>query len=154
MLLSSTISVFCEQGNTVNLFRQSSYQTTLVLIVLMSWLFMLVSSTCAMPMPKQMPAFNAMPAGCSDAAHHHENLVAQVKQQTQDCALKACPDSQPNPAFNFKADKSDIPVFIFCLTWLIVYGFSSRRLQVITHRSSPPFANPIPIRHRFCTLLN
>jgi hypothetical protein len=107
-----------------------------------------------MPMPNQMPAVNAMPAGCADATHHHDNLVTQVKQPTQDCTLKACPDSQPNPAFNFKTDKSDIPVFILCLTWLIVYGLSSRHLRIVPHQYDPPFADPIPIRHRFCTLLN
>lgn len=154
MLVLLKIPVFCEQSKTVKIFRQSSYQTTLVLIMLISWLFMLVSSTCVMPMPKQMPVANAMPAGCSDAAHHHDNVVAQVKQPTQDCVLKACPDSQPNPTFNFKTDKPDIPVFILCLTWLIVFFFSPRRLQVIPYRHSPPFADPIPIRYRFCTLLN
>jgi hypothetical protein len=122
--------------------------------MLTSWLFMLVSSTCVMPMPRQIPVVNAMPAGCSDAAHHHDSQVAQVNQQTQDCVLKACPDAQPHPVFNFKTDKPDIPVFILCLTWLAVAFLSPRRLRVIPHWHRPPFADPIPIRYRFCSLLN
>lgn len=132
--------------------RRPSYQTTLVLIVLTSWLFMLVSSTCAMPMPRQIPVAKTMPVGCSDANHHTPD--AQLSQPNQDCVLKACPDSQPNPAFNFKIDKPDVAVLILCLTWLIGAILSPRRLHLIPHRHRPPFADPIPIRYRFCTLLN
>jgi len=139
---------------TVGFFRHHHYQTVMVLIMLTSWLFMLVSSTCAMPMPAQMqiPVTDTMPVGCSDSAHH--GAAATQLSPNQNCTLKACPDSQPNPALNFKIDKPDLPVFILCLTWLSIYIFSPLPCLFTRHRQRRPTANPIPIRYRFCTFLN
>lgn len=108
-----------------------------------------------MPMPVQQPAVDTMPAGCSESMHHTEQ-IKHFFPQTQGCALKSCPDSQPNPTFNVKIDKPEIPMFIACLglIWLIGYLFSYRPPQPICKRIKPPIGKPIPLIYRFCTLLN
>lgn len=139
--------------STLRAHRHSHYRSILILVMMVSWLFMLVASTCAMPMPVQLPAVDAMPVGCSESMHHSEQ-TKHFSSQAQDCVLKSCPDSQPNPTFNIKIDKPEIPLFIACLVWLIGCLFSYRPPQLIFNRIRPPIGKPIPLFYRFCTLLN
>ncbi len=147
-MMSMSMTIF-------KLFSNKQPRNVVVMLLLVSWLFMLVSSTCVMSMPVALVTndIDVMPIGCTDAEHHATG-TRQVVHHNQDCALKACPDSQPNPALNLKIDKPDLPVFIVCLTWLSIYIFSQLPCLYIRHRQRRTTANPIPIRYRFCTFLN
>jgi len=123
----------------------------LILVMLISWLFMLVSGTCAMPMPMQISAAKSMPALCSEATHHQ---TTHFSPQLQDCTLKSCPDSQPNSSPNFKINKLQTPVFVVCLIWLCSYFFYTSPSFAVSKLTRPPTAKPISLIYRFCTLLN
>ena len=116
---------------------------------------MLGSSTCVMPFVMQSPVEKAvMSADCDDVSHHIDHLKAQAELQKKDCVLKPCPDSQQNPAFNSKNTKLDIPVFMLCLIGLSLFLYHPRSLRVFSRWQSDNFANAVPIRFRFCILLN
>ncbi len=116
---------------------------------------MLGSSTCVMPILMQSPVENTMMAAdCDDVTHHVDHQKIQADLQKKDCVLKLCPDSQQNPAFNSKSTKLDIPVFILCLIGLSVFLYHPRSFRVFPRWHSDNFANSVPIRFRFCVLLN
>lgn len=136
-------------------FRQPFYQTVVILVMLTSWLFMLASSTCVMPIVMQSPVEKiVMSADCDDVTHHIDHQNIQAELQKKDCVLQPCPDSQQNPAFNNKSTKLDIPVFILCLIGLSIFLYHPRFFQVFPRWLSENFANSVPIRYRFCVLLN
>jgi hypothetical protein len=123
--------------------------------MLTSWLFMLGSSTCVMPFVMQSPVEKVvMPADCDDVTHHIDHQKMQAELQKKDCVLKPCPDSQQNPAFNGKSTKLDMPVFILCLIGLITVLYHPRSFRVFPRWQTFNFANTVPIRYRFCVLLN
>ena len=116
---------------------------------------MLVTSTCAMPFMMQSPVVKtAIAADCDDATHHVEVKQAQTDPQAKNCFLKPCPDSQQKPAFNSKITKLDIPVFILCLIALSTVFHTPNSFRVFRRRQTDDFANAVPIRFRFCVLLN
>lgn len=116
---------------------------------------MLGSSTCVMPLVMQSPVEKiVMSADCDDVTHHIDHQKTQAELQKNNCVLKPCPDSQQNPAFNSKISKLDIPVFILCLIGLITVFYHSRAFRVFPRWQSEQFANAVPIRYRFCVLLN
>lgn len=134
--------------------RRSTYQTFMILIMLTSWLFMLVTSTCAMPiMMQNAVATAAVAADCDDASHHLDFKQVQTDPQNKDCLLKPCSDSQ-NPALNSKIAKLNIPVFILCLIVLSAIFYNPSSFQVFRRWQTDDFANSVPIRYRFCVLRN
>lgn len=136
-------------------FRQPFYQTVVILVMLTSWLFMLGSSTCVMPVLMQSPVENiVMASDCDDVTHHVDQQKIQADLQKKDCVLKPCPDSQQNPAFNSKSTKLDIPVFILCLLGVSLFVLSPRSIRVFPRWQTDNFADSVPIRLRFCVLLN
>jgi len=139
----------------VKIFRQPFYQTVVILVMLTSWLFMLATSTCVMPIVIQSPVENiAMSTDCDDVTHHIDHQKIQADLQKKDCVLKPCPDSKQNPAFNSKIFKLDIPIFILCLIGLSTFLHNPRSFRVFPRWQSFNFANTVPIRYRFCVLLN
>lgn len=116
---------------------------------------MLGSSTCVMPTLMQSSVENTMMAAdCDDVTHHVDLQKNQVELQQKDCVLKPCPDSQQNSAFNSKSTKLDIPVFILCLIGLSYFLYPPRFFRVFPRWQTERFANSVPIRFRFCVLLN
>ncbi|MGZ5049919.1 MAG: hypothetical protein ACXWAS_02545 [Methylobacter sp.] len=150
--------VIIKHGSTINyvkMIRQPFYRTLMILIMLTSWLFMLVTSTCAMPIMMQTPVEKAViAADCDDATHHVDFKQAQTDLQKKDCLLKPCSDSQQNPALNSKIAKLDIPVFILCLIGLSAIFYNPSSLRVFRRWQTDDFANSVPIRYRFCVLRN
>jgi hypothetical protein len=123
--------------------------------MLTSWLFMLATSACVMPIFMQSPAENtAMSTDCDDVTHHIEHQHAQDDAHKLNCLLKLCPDSKQNPTLNTKIAKLDIPVFILCLIWLSTFLIYPSSFKIYYRWQSIGFANSIPIRYRFCVLLN
>jgi hypothetical protein len=122
--------------------------------MLTSWLFMLASSACVMPLALHLPvAQNTAMPGCNDAAHHAEHLQ-RLAQQKADCLLKPCPDAQQNLALTSKVTKQDIPLFILCLIGLSIYFYTLGYFRAIPRRLDDIVADSVPIRYRFCVLLN
>jgi hypothetical protein len=124
-----------------------------VFVLLVSWLSMLISNTCAMP----VSAFNAsaaMPAGCAEMDHSALQHGGHSAMPHQDCSFKPCLDSHPNPAFEVKIDKPQMPVFILCLVGLIGYLFQCFPISRIPRTTAPPIGRRILLIYRFCTLLN
>jgi hypothetical protein len=123
--------------------------------MLTSWLFMLGSSACVMPFVMQSPVEKTvMSADCDDVTHHIDHQKIQAELQKKGCVLKPCPDSQQSPAFNNKNFKLDIPVFILCLIGLIAVLYNPRSYRIFPRWQTFTFANTVPIRYRFCVLLN
>lgn len=135
--------------------RNQHYRTGVVLAMLVSWLFVLVSGMCAKPMPMLPSVADVMPVDCPEFnQHQYQDQSKHFSAQSQDCTFKSCPDSQPNPAFSIKTVKLEIPVFILFMTCLIGYVFHYRSVRQIFVRNKPPSGKPIPLIYRFCVLLN
>lgn len=139
----------------VKTFRQPFYQTIVISVMLTSWLFMLGSSTCIMPFVMQSPVEKiVMSTDCDDVPRHIDHQKTQAELQKKNCVLKPCPDSQQNPAFNGKSTKLDMRVFILCLIGLITALYYPRSFRILPRWQTFNFANTVPIRYRFCVLLN
>jgi len=139
----------------VKTFRQPFYQTLVILVMLISWLFMLATSACVMPFTLQLPVEKTtIAADCDDVSHHIEHKQVQDDSHKLNCLLKLCPDSKHNPALSTKITKLDIPVFILCLIGLTLFSYQPSSMLVFRRWESLGFANSIPIRYRFCILLN
>jgi hypothetical protein len=135
--------------------RNRPYLHALIFVLMLSWLSMLVSATCAMPMAWRSASAEVMPAGCSGPGNHTPVHSGQPSMPDQGCSFKPCMDSQPNPAFEFKIDKPQMPVFVLCLIGLIGYLFHYIPLLYIPRATaSPPIGRRILLIYRYCTLLN
>lgn len=133
-------------------FRHQRYRTLVVLVMISSWLFMLVSATCAMPKPIQAEHSVAVSADDCDQSGDHAGHGTQPSSQA-DCSFKPCPNGT-SPAFNFKLDKPEIPLALLCLTWLCGWIFHYRPVQTRLKRFDIPVGKPVPLIYRFCILLN
>lgn len=141
----------------MNLFRQLPYRTFVVLVMLTSWLFMLATSACVMPIVMQAAAQQTptvMASDCDDATHHAALHSVKAEPQNPDCLLKPCPDAQQNPALADKIAKLDIPTFALWLVALIAVSYPSLNFRILPRWQNNDFANTVPIRYRFCVLLN
>lgn len=147
-----------QQGNPVlNALRSQRnrpYLRVLVCVLLVSWVSMLISARCAMPAQWRVAAADAMPAGCSEPANHSPKHPGHTSTPLKDCSFAPCLDSQPNPAFGFKADKAEMPVFILCLIWLLGCLFHTLPARRIPRATVPPDGRRIRLIYQFCTLLN
>ncbi len=140
---------------TLRLPRNRFYLHVLVFVVLLSWLSMLVSATCAMPGSGRISTADVMPAGCPDQDSHLPAHTGQPIMPDQDCSFKPCFDSQPNPAFEFKIDKPQMPIFILFFIGLVGYLIHFVPLLHIPRTTaSPPIGRRILLIYRYCTLLN
>jgi hypothetical protein len=73
----------------------------------------------------------------------------------QDCSFQPCLDSPPNPAFEVKIDKPQVPIFMLCLIGLIGFLLPyTPRQPRIARAMAPPIGRRILLIYRFCTLLN
>jgi hypothetical protein len=140
--------------NTLLYPRNRPYLHALVAVLLVSWLSLLVSATCSMPSSWRISSADAMPAGCSEPDNHSLKHQGHTTMPAQDCSFKPCLDSQPNPAFGFKIDKPDMPVFVLCLIGLIGFLLHYFPIQRISRAAAPPIGRRILLIYRFCTLLN
>ena len=155
MLKDDGIILYCDYSKNVKIFRRPFYQTVVILVMLTSWLFMLATSACVMPLTMQLPVENStLAADCDDIAHHIDNKKVQDNTHKLNCLLKPCPDVKHTPALSTKIAKLDIPVFILCLLGLTLYAYQPSLIRVFRRWVSLSFANSIPIRYRFCVLLN
>ena len=116
---------------------------------------MLASSTSVMPFVLQSPVENtALSADCNDVSHHIDQQQVQNVQQKLNCLLKPCPDSRLNPPLNTKIAKLEMPVFILFLIGLSTVFYNPSFIRVFYRWQTLDFANSVPIRYRFCVLLN
>jgi hypothetical protein len=120
-------------------------------VLLVSWLSMVISATCTMPMPSALKAMSEHMPGCPDAGAANQSPKAM-----QDCSLKPCIDSQSNSLSDFnRVDKPDLPVLILGLIWtifsLFVFFLPAR---VYRNNYPPPTGRRVLLFYRFCTLLN
>ncbi|MBF6650975.1 MULTISPECIES: hypothetical protein [unclassified Methylobacter] len=127
----------------------------LLCALLVSWLAMLVSATCAMPSPWILSSAGAMPAGCSESEHVASQPIGHITMPDQDCSLQPCLDSPPNPAFEFKMDNPQMPIFALCMIGLVGFLLPyAPRQPRIARATAPPIGRRILLIYRFCTLLN
>jgi hypothetical protein len=121
----------------------------LLFVVLASWLVLLVSATCTMPLPWQA-APEAMPA-CPEP-----HAPAKSPLPKTDCSLKTCLEAPSAPGLAAHPDRPpQLPLAILCLIWLAATWLRPDQ----TSRSprwleDPPPGRRIPLIYRFCTLLN
>jgi hypothetical protein len=132
--------------------RNTTFRSLLVAVMLLSWLSMLVSVSCVMPMPVASAVVSDMPADCEQSMPHAEQH--RFVTQFQDCAFKNCADFQSDRVFSFKLDKPQLPLLIFCLIWLSAELFSYYAPRYIPFIIRPPGSKPLPLFYRFCSLLN
>jgi hypothetical protein len=131
------------------------YLHLMVFVLLVSWVSMLVSATCSMPNSWRMPSADVMSAGCADPDSHTPKHQGHTVKPVQDCSLKPCPDSQPNPLSGFKIDQPDMPpMIILCLSWLIGHWLNDRMSRRVHCPTVPPDGRRVPLIFRYCTLLN
>lgn len=130
--------------------RNRPYLHTLVFVLLVSWISLIISATCTMPMP---PVLSAMPdhmPGCSESG-----APEHIPKAIKDCAFKPCLDSQANPLTDFsRLAKPDLPVFILSLIWTFCYLFFTYPPTRVLRITDPPLGRRILLIYRFCTLLN
>jgi hypothetical protein len=123
----------------------------LIFVLLANWIFMLVSATCAMPSAGRAVAAAIMPADCAMPDSH---AAPHAGHAGQNCSLQPCPDSPPNPALAFKAEKPQMPLLILCLAWLAWHGYRDPAPRNASRSSPPPGGRRVPLIYRFCVLLN
>jgi hypothetical protein len=134
--------------------RNRPYLHVLVFVLLVSWLSLLISATCSMPGSWRVSSSETMPVGCPEPGNPSSDHKGHTSNPVQDCSFKPCLDSQPNPAFSFKIDKPQMPVFVLCLIGLIGYLLYYVPIQRISDAKAPPIGRRILLIYRYCTLLN
>jgi hypothetical protein len=126
----------------------------MIFMLLASWIFLTISATCSMP-SVFMAMTEPMPECLETDSHapgHHQGQMPVAKQ---DCSLKPCFESQPNPFSGFnRLVKPDLPVFIVFLIWTFGGLFFVTLLVPIPRVADSPPGRRIPLIYRFCTLLN
>jgi hypothetical protein len=135
--------------------RNRPYLHALVCLLLVSWISMMISATCAMPGLSHASSANTLPVGCSESEPHSLQHNGHTAMPDQDCSYKSCLDSQPNPAFEFRIDKPHVPIFMLCLLGLIGYLLHYYiPVQRIPRATAPPIGRRVLLIYRYCTLLN
>ncbi len=140
--------------NTLYFQRNRPYLHGLVFVLLVSWISMLVSATCAMPGSLHASSAVTMSTGCPEPEHLSLQPNGQASMPDQDCSFNPCLDPQPNPAFEFKIDKPQLPLFALCLIGLVGYLLRYVPIQRISRATAPPIGRRILLIYRYCTLLN
>jgi hypothetical protein len=107
-------------------------------------------------MPGALRASSAitLSTGCSEPEHLSLQANGHASMPDQDCSFNPCLDSQPNPVFEFKLDKPQLPLFALCLIGLIGYLLRHVPIQRISRATAPPIGRRILLIYRYCTLLN
>lgn len=135
--------------------KNRPYLVSLILVLMVSWLSMLISNTCMMPEPVFKSSVSTMPAGCGEMDSSAMHDGSHTAMPHQDCSFKPCLDSHPNPVFEVKIDKPQIPIFVLCLIGLIGYLFQCLfSTPLIPRAKAPPIGRRVLLIYRFCTLLN
>jgi hypothetical protein len=138
--------------NALRSHENRPYLRVLALALLVSWVSMLVSASCAMPRFWRGVPADAMPTGCSEAPKHSPTHPGH--SLPQGCSFKLCLDATPTPVFEFNVDIPNMPVFALCLFWLIGCLFRHLPSPLVPRTTAPPCGRRIPLIYRFCTLLN
>jgi hypothetical protein len=130
--------------------RNRPYLHTIVFVLLVSWISLVISATCTMPMPSVLPAMTEHMPGCTDSG-----VSKQTPEAMPDCTLKPCLDSPTEsfPDFNRLA-KPDLPVFILgvILTfWCLFLTYPPLR---VPRETAPPLGRRVLLIYQFCRLLN
>jgi len=122
---------------------------------MVSWLSMLITNTCMMPEPVFKSSVITMPVGCGEMDSSAMHDGSHTAMPHQGCSFKPCLDSHPNPAFEVKIDKPQMPIFVLCLIGLIGYLFQCLLYTPLIPRAkAPPIGRRLLLIYRFCTLLN
>jgi hypothetical protein len=131
--------------------RNRPYLHALIFMLLVSWISLVISATCTMPMPSALTAMPEHMPGCSESG-----VLKHTSKTMQDCTLKPCLDSRthPFPDFNRLA-QPDLPVLVLGLIWTF-FTLSIIYLPIRIPRKTdpPPTGRRILLIYRFCTLLN
>jgi hypothetical protein len=135
--------------------KNRPYLISLIFVLMVSWLSMLISNTCMMPASAFQTSANSMPAGCEEMDSSAMHDGSHTTMPHQDCSFKPCLDSHPNPAFEVKIDKPQLPIFVLCLIGLIGCLFQGLfSTPLIPRAKAPPIGRRVLLIYRFCTLLN
>jgi len=135
----------------LHLKRNRCYLRTIVVVLLVSWLSLLVSATCIMPMPT---LFAAKAAPSMDACIH-DHAAESAPQHPEDCSLKPC----LNAANDSLTDSNrllqpDMPVFLFTMAWVFLTLLFFYAPLSIPRKADPPLGRRILLIYQFCKLLN
>jgi hypothetical protein len=134
--------------------RNRSCLHVLVFVLLVSWISLLVSASCAMPSTWRVSPADAMPVGCSGQDGHAPMHPGHHPQPVQDCSLKPCAESLSKPVYGFKSNNPEMPIILLCLIWLVGDWLSSHPNPRTPRADSPPDGRRVLLIYRFCTLLN
>jgi hypothetical protein len=123
----------------------------MVVVLLVSWLSMLISATCTMPMPK---AFVLKTAAVMDTCIH-DSATKPAIQDTQDCSLKLCLDSTNDTVTDAtRLIHPELPVFLLTLAWTFLSLFIFYAPVPIPRKADPPLGRRVLLIYQFCKLLN
>jgi len=131
--------------------RNRPYLHTVVFVLLVSWISLVISATCTMPMPSALTAMSEHMPGCPDSG-----TLGHTPKDMQDCAFKPCLDSQDGlPSDLNRLTKPDLPVFILSLIGTFLFLFFSYTATKVPHKvDHSPSGRRILLIYWFCTLLN
>ena len=133
--------------------KKRPYVYTIVLVVLVSWLSLVISTTCSTLMASAMKALPEHTAGCPDTNMPGHGDGGKFKQ---DCSLKLCLESPSGISLDLdRLPKPDLPVLVLLVIGIIYnLRFPPSFPQSISKKTDHPPGRQIPIIYRFCTLLN
>jgi hypothetical protein len=125
-----------------------------VYVLLVSWISLTISATCAMP--SALIAASNHSQGCSESnVPTHLQHQGHASKAMQDCSFKPCPDSKPDSITEFKRlAKPDMPIFILSLIWTFWCLFQTYPPIKVPRKTEPPLGRRVLLIYRFCTLLN
>lgn len=128
----------------------SLFRYGVIAVVLVSWLVLLISATCAMPtLWRSVPELDSV---CVEEGHHAPDSKGG-HPSTQDCSFKPCLASPSSPGLAFDPPSLELPTVVLCLFWLTGYGLATLSLRLL-RAADPPSSQRVPLIYRFCTLLN
>lgn len=139
--------------NALRLRRSRPYLHVLVFVQLLSLIWVLIFSTCAMPSIWRHASAEAQPQSCSETSSHSFGHGGHSQVPTKDCSYKPCFASQPNPAAAFSFEIPKIPGMILELIWITLGLLLCGPTQPPSCTNSPPDGQRIPLFHQFCSLL-
>lgn len=134
--------------------RNRPYLHTLVFVLLVSWISLIISATCTMPVPAVLSSMSDQMPGCSDsgASGHHQTHAPDAMQ---DCAFKPCLDSENDTFTDLnRLAKPELPVFILSLIGTFLCLFFPYSPTKVPYKADPPSGRRILLIYWFCTLLN
>lgn len=137
--------------------RNRPYLHTVLFVLLVSWLSLVISATCTMPMASTLMAMSEHMPGCPQSfAPEHPHHQDPAAKTMPDCSFKPCLDSQNSSHTQLNSPaKLELPVFILSLIgafFCLLLSYPPTKVPL--RKTDPPLGRRVLLIYRFCTLLN